>query len=407
MGRILFRECKSIIQDSSMRLLVIDPGFGAAGDMMCGALLAAGADRNTVLCAMRSVAPEFSVSQVVRCGMPALYVQTHTGPAHRTLDEVLEIVRSADAPAAAVSLAERVFTRIAAAEEVVHGTHHVHFHEVGADDAIADVLGACTALVTLGVDAVHILPLSVGSGTIVCAHGTMPVPAPATAEVLRNSDLQVMLGGFAGELCTPTGAALLAEFSASFGTKDHVGKIVSTGCGAGTRDPAEYPNVLRAMVLVTEDRFFAPAVDVLETNVDDVSGELLSDTVSSLMSAGARDACLVPVVMKKGRPGYIIRVIAMPEDSERLARLLARETGSLGIRCTPMIHRFVADRRISSETVIVNGNAFTVDVKTAFMDGLPYSLKAEFDQVRDAANAAGISVRDMKRVIEEEAWKKD
>ena len=125
-----------------MRLLVIDPGFGAAGDMMCGALLAAGADRNTVLCAMRSVAPEFSVSQVVRCGMPALYVQTHTGPAHRTLDEVLEIVRSADAPAAAVSLAERVFTRIAAAEEVVHGTHHVHFHEVGADDAIADVLGA-------------------------------------------------------------------------------------------------------------------------------------------------------------------------------------------------------------------------------------------------------------------------
>ncbi|HJK16058.1 MAG TPA: LarC family nickel insertion protein, partial [Methanocorpusculum sp.] len=207
-----------------MRLLVIDPGFGAAGDMMCGALLAAGADRNTVLCAMRSVAPEFSVSQVVRCGMPALYVQTHTGPAHRTLDEVLEIVRSADAPAAAVSLAERVFTRIAAAEEVVHGTHHVHFHEVGADDAIADVLGACTALVTLGVDAVHILPLSVGSGTIVCAHGTMPVPAPATAEVLRNSDLQVMIGGFAGELCTPTGAALLAEFSASFGTKDHVGK---------------------------------------------------------------------------------------------------------------------------------------------------------------------------------------
>ncbi|HJJ99753.1 MAG TPA: DUF111 family protein, partial [Methanocorpusculum sp.] len=164
---------------------------------------------------------------------------------------------------------------------------------------------------------------------------------------------------------------------------------------------------LGAMVLLTEARFFAPAVDVLETNVDDVSGELLSDTVSSLMSAGARDACLVPVVMKRGRPGYIIRVIAMPEDSERLARLLARETGSLGIRCTPMIHRFVADRRISSETVIVNGNAFTVDVKTAFMDGLPYSLKAEFDQVRDAANAAGISVRDMKRVIEEEAWKKD
>ncbi|MCZ0860763.1 nickel pincer cofactor biosynthesis protein LarC [Methanocorpusculum sp. MG] len=390
-----------------MRLLVIDPGFGAAGDMMCGALLAAGADRDTVLSAMRSTAPELSVSQVVRCGIPAWYVRTHAGPAHRTLAEVLEIVRAADAPEAAIDLAERVFSRIAAAEEKVHRTHHVHFHEVGADDAIADVLGTCTALVTLGVDAVHILPLSVGFGTTVCAHGTMPVPAPATAEILRNSDLQVSVGEFAGELCTPTGAALLAEFSASFGTSEHTGKIVSTGCGAGTRDPADHPNVLRAIVIDAATRFFAPAVDVLETNVDDVSGELLSDTISTLMDAGARDACLVPVVMKKGRPGYIVRVIAMPEDSERLARLLARETGSLGVRCMPMVHRFVADRRISSETVVVNGNTFTVDVKAAFMDGKPYLRKAEFDQVRDAANAAGVSVRDMKRVVEEEAWKKE
>lgn len=388
-----------------MRLLVIDPGFGAAGDMLCGALLAAGADRDTVLCAMRSAAPDLAISQVVRCGMPALYVEMHAGPAHRTLAEVLEIVRAADAPAAAIDLAVRVFSRIAAAEELVHGTHHVHFHEVGADDAIADVLGACTALVTLGVDGVHILPLSVGFGTTVCAHGTMPVPAPATAEILRNSDLRVAVGGFAGELCTPTGAALLAEFSASFGTDEHTGKIVSVGCGAGTRDPADHPNVLRAMVITAETRFFAPAVDVLETNVDDVAGEQLSDVVSSLMDAGARDACLVPIVMKKGRPGYIVRVIALPEDSERLARLLARETGSLGVRCMPMVHRFVADRCISSETVVVNGNVFTVDVKTAFMDGKPYSRKAEFDQVRDAAGAAGVSIRDMKRVVEDEAWK--
>lgn len=390
-----------------MRLLVIDPGFGAAGDMMCGALLAAGADRDTVLRAMQPAAPELSVSQVIRCGMPACYVRTHAGPAHRTPAEVLAIVRAADAPAAAIDLAVRVFTRIAAAEEQVHGTHHVHFREVGADDAIADVLGACTALVTLGVDAVHILPLSVGSGTTVCAHGTMPVPAPATAEILRNANLRVVTSGFSGELCTPTGAALLAEFSASFGTDEHPGRLVSVGCGAGTRDPADHPNVLRVMIMETESPLFGPAVDVLETNVDDVSGELLSDVVSSLMDAGARDACLVPIIMKKGRPGYLVRVIALPEDSERLARLLARETGSLGIRCMPMVHRFVADRRISSETVVVNGNTFTVDVKTAFMDGKPYSRKAEFDQVRDAADAAGVSVRDMKRVVEEEAWKKE
>ena len=390
-----------------MRLLVIDPGFGAAGDMLCGALLAAGADQGMVLSAMRSVVPEPTVSRTVRCGVPACYMQTHAGPAHRTLSEVLEIVRAADAPDAVTALAERVFSRIADAEEKVHGTHHVHFHEVGADDAIADVLGACTALVTLGVDAVHILPLSVGSGTVVCAHGIMPVPAPATTEILRSSDLIASVGTFTGELCTPTGAALLAEFSASFGTGKHTGRIVSTGCGAGTRDPADHPNVLRVMVMETEDAGSSPAVDVLETNVDDVTGELLAEVVSAMMDAGARDACLVPVVMKKGRPGYIVRVIAKPDDSGRLARLLARETGSLGIRCTPMVHRFVADRRVSPETVVVNGEVFTVEVKTAFMDNKPYSRKAEFDQVRDAANAAGVSVRDLKRIVEEEAWKKE
>lgn len=390
-----------------MRLLVIDPGFGAAGDMLCGALLAAGADRDAVVRAMRSAASELSVSQTVRCGMPAWFVQTHADQSHRTLSEVLDVVRVVDAPAAVVTLAERVFSRIAAAEERVHGTHHVHFHEVGADDAIADVLGACTALVTLAVDAVHVLPLSVGSGTVVCAHGTMPVPAPATAEILRDSGLEIAVGGFSGELCTPTGAALLAEFFASFGTTERNGRIISIGCGAGSRDPVDHPNVLRALVMESESPFFGPVVDVLETNVDDVPGELLPTVVSSLMDAGARDACLVPVVMKKGRPGYIVRVIVLPQDSERLARLLARETGSLGVRCTPMVHRFVADRQVSSETVVVNGETFSIAVKTAFMDGKPYSRKAEFDQLREAADTAGVSVRDMKRVVEEEAWKKE
>jgi uncharacterized protein (TIGR00299 family) protein len=313
----------------------------------------------------------------------------------------------ADAPVAAISLAKRVFSRIAEAEEQVHGHPHGHFHEVGADDAIADVLGACTAFVMLRVDAVCVLPVRVGSGTVMCAHGTMPVPTPATAEILRRSDLTVLMGGGGGELCTPTGAALLAEFLASFGTEEHAGRVVSIGCGAGFCDPADHPNVLRVMVMESAASFFGPTVDVLETNVDDLPGEVLSSAVSMLMDAGARDACLVPAVMKKGRPGYLMRVVSLPEDSERLARLLARETGSLGVRCVPMVHRFVADRQVCAETVMVNGEAFTVEVKTAFLDGNPYSRKAEFDQVRDAANAAGVSVRDMKRVVEEEAWKRE
>lgn len=390
-----------------MRLLVLDPRFGAAGDMITGALLSAGADRTAVLSAMRSVAGMPVVEPVVRSGVSALHVQTNTGPAHRTLEEVLARVRAASAPAPAVALAEQVFARIAAAEAKVHGTIHVHFHEVGADDAIADVLGACTALVSLGVDAVHILPVSTGSGTLTCAHGVMPVPAPATAEILAASSLTVSFGGFSGELCTPTGAALLAEFSAAFGSAEHTGRVLSQGFGAGTRDPADHPNVLRAVLMESAAPFFGSAVDVLETNVDDLSGELMSAAMSLLLTAGARDVCIVPAIMKKGRPGHLIRVICLPEDTDRLAKLLARETGSLGIRCTPMVHRFVAERSVSQETVVVNGESYAIDVKTACMDAVPYSRKAEFDQLFRAAAAAGVSVRDLKRIVEEASWTKE
>lgn len=390
-----------------MRLLVLDPRFGAAGDMITGALLSAGADRTAVLLAMRSASGEPAVELVFRCGVPALHVRTNTGPAHRTLEDVLARVRAAAASAGAITLAEQVFARIASAEAKVHGTDHVHFHEVGADDAIADVLGACTALLSLGVDAVHILPVSTGSGTLTCAHGVLPVPAPATAEILAASDLTVLFGGFAGELCTPTGAALLAAFSAAFGTAEHTGRVLLQGFGAGTRDPADHPNVLRAVLMESAAPFFGAAVDVLETNVDDLSGELLSSAMSLLLDAGARDVCIVPVIMKKGRPGHLVRVICMPDDTDRLAKLLARETGSLGIRCTPMVHRFVAGRSVTPETVVINGGEYAIDVKTAYMDAVPYSRKAEFDQLFRAAAVAGVSVRDLKRIVEEASWKRE
>jgi uncharacterized protein (TIGR00299 family) protein len=390
-----------------MRLLVIDPGIGAAGNMICGALLAAGADCEMVFRAMRSIVPEPSISQVVRCGMPAWYVEPCAESVHRTFVETLEILRASNAPTSAIDLSTQVFSRIMEAEEKAHGTPYAYFREAGADNAIAAVLGACVALVTLAVDAVHILPLSIGCGTTNSAHGTMPVPAPTTIEILRNSDLQVSIDDIPGELCTPTGAALLAQFSTSFGTGKHTGRVTSIGYGAGTQDPTDYPNVLRATVMETENAFSPPIVDILETNVDDISGELLSEVISSLTDAGAQDVCLIPVTMKKGRPGHIVRVIAKHSDSERLAQMLARKTGSLGIRCVPMAHKFVADRRITSKKVVINGKAFTVDVKTAFMNGKPYSHKAEFDQLRAVANATGVSIRYVKQIVEGETWRKE
>ncbi|MDO5846652.1 MAG: nickel pincer cofactor biosynthesis protein LarC, partial [Methanocorpusculum sp.] len=362
-----------------------------------------GADENAVLSAV-SEASVPTITQTARGGVPALSVQTHTGPAHRTLEEVAAIISRANAPDDAKAMALRVFGRIQKAEQTVHQTHHVHFHEVGADDAIADVLGSCTALLSLKPEGVCVLPLAVGFGTLTCAHGVMPVPAPATAEILKDSDLAVTIGSFEGELCTPTGAALLSEFAASFPTGKKTGRLLAVGRGAGSRDPADHPNILSAYLVAAEEDSEGH-VDVLETNVDDVPGEVLASALAKLIEEGARDASLVPIIMKKGRSGYLVRVICMPEDSGRLAKILARETGSLGIRCTPMVHRFVAERGFSTESVVINGRVYTAQVKSAVMDGAVYSRKAEFDDCKKIADEASVPVRDVKRIVEGEAWK--
>ncbi|MDD2803468.1 MAG: nickel pincer cofactor biosynthesis protein LarC [Methanocorpusculum sp.] len=385
-----------------MRILVLDPRFGAAGDMILGALLSLGADKDFVLRSVSTVSKP-DITEVTRAGIPATYIRTNTGKSARNLQEVLAVISAADAPEKAKEIAKQVFYRIQKAEAHVHQTEHVHFHEVGADDAISDILGSVTALLSLQVDGVHILPVSVGSGTLKCSHGIMPVPAPATAEILKASALSVSLGSFEGELCTPTGAALLAAFQEIFGTHIHTGRLIASGSGAGTRDPADHPNVLLAYILDTEEK--GSEVDVLETNVDDVSGELLASVLSTMMHEGARDASVVPIVMKKGRPGHLIRVISLPADSGRLAKILARETGSLGIRCIPMVHRFIADRTIAEEHIVINDKVFAVNVKTASMDGAIYSRKAEFDDLQRIADASGISVRTVKRIVEEDAWK--
>jgi len=385
-----------------MQLLVFDPTFGAAGDMILSSLLAAGADKNAVLSAIKMVSNP-SIESTERAGIPALHTETHTGTTHRTLDEILSIIQKADASDEAKMLAERVFNRIEQAEETVHQTHHVHFHEIGADDAIADVLGSCTALLSLNPDCVEVLPVSTGYGTVTCAHGIMPVPAPATAEILKNSTLSVTNGDFEGELCTPTGAALLAEFASTLPATKKSGKIIKIGRGAGKRNPADHPNILTVYLKEYEDD--ERTVDILETNVDDITGEILAETIAVMMENGARDASAIPLIMKKGRGGYLIRVIVKPEDSVRLSKILARETGSLGIRCTPMVHRFVAERIFSDESVVINGKVYTASVKHALLDGQVYSRKAEYDDCKRIADDAGIPLKDVKRIIEEESWK--
>ena len=389
-----------------MRILIFDPFHGAAGDMITGALLSLGADEKTVAAAMGAVVADPGIEIVTRAGVRAVKVHTKATPAHRTLTDVERRLDEA-APAVpqdALAMARRVFARMNAAEESVHGAH-VHFHEVGADDAIADVIGACTALAALKADRVAVLPVAVGSGTVTSAHGTMPVPAPATAEILKNSGLAVTAGTGDGELCTPTGAALLAEFS-TIALKD-IGAytILATGYGAGTKDPKDAPNVLRVMLVETtttkED-----TVDILETNVDDVSGEVIGEALARFMAAGARDASAAPILMKKGRPGYLVTVIALPADSPALARLMAEELGTLGIRCLPAIHRFVADRTAGTMEVTIGGHTRSIPVKYGFMDGHCYTAKPEFDAANAWAKELDLPVREVLRAITDALGKK-
>lgn len=386
-----------------MRILVIDPIAGVAGDMLIGGLLAAGADRDAVRGAMASVVAEPEIGFEDRAGIRAVRVRTHAGHAPRTLDEVIGRVGSADAPADAIALAERVFRRLHAAEASVHGSDHVHFHEVGADDAIADVIGAATALLSLDVDGVAVMPVPLGPGAITGAHGTYPLPAPATVALLAGAGIEVRLEPDAdGELVTPTGAALLAELQTRPWRTLGPFCIVAAGYGAGSRDSPGRPNVLRALVVET-NLFHDDYVEVLESSVDDVTGETLTYALARAMEVGARDAQAIPALMKKGRMGYLVRVICEPRDGPACARVLAEELGTLGVRSTPYIHRFVAERTVEPVEVSIRGETRAIDVKYGRFDGKVYTSKPEFEQVRTWARELGLPFRAVARAVDGEA----
>ena len=394
-----------------MRVLILDPFSGAAGDMITASLLDCGADKDCVVRAMQAVVAKPALTHVTRAGIRALKVDTRSTPAHRTLEDIEKRLDGVapSVPAPALAMARRVFERIHVAETEVHGDH-VHFHEVGADDAVADIIGACTAIHTLAVEGVQILPVTIGHGTGTGSHGTFPIPAPATAAILKNSRLATISGIHTGELCTPTGAALLAEFATMAISDLPAYTITSIGYGAGTRDPKHTPNVLRAMIVETTGTGISgglpeDTVDILETNVDDVSGEVIAQGITRFMEAGARDASATPIIMKKGRPGFLIRVISLPDTSANLAELMARELGTLGIRCIPAVHRFIAKRTIEEIDVGIGGKHRMMPVKCGWVHGSVYTLKAEFEPAREFAIETGLPVRDVLRAVETAGWK--
>ena len=266
-------------------------------------------------------------------------------PVCRHLPDILALIEAAALPARARANAVRVFRRLGEVEGAIHQVplEEVHFHEVGAVDSIADIVGACLGLELLGVEAVYSSPLNLGSGTVASEHGRLPVPAPATAELLRG--FPVYARGPEVELTTPTGAALATTLAAGFGPLPPL-RLSAVGYGAGAGDFREHANVLRVLIGEATAATEAPAVAVLEANIDDSTAELLGYAVERLLAAGALDVTLTPLVMKKNRPGTLLTVLARPEDQEALARLVFQETSTLGLRI------YTAERRLQARRVV-------------------------------------------------------
>jgi uncharacterized protein (TIGR00299 family) protein len=382
-----------------MKVLLFDPSSGASGDMIMACLLDLGADPDVVRAAVESVGCNLEISRDEKHHIGAARVRVLAGgKRYKTLAEARSILRGSSLSPSALERAQRIIEILAAAEGRVHGVaqEEARFHEIGALDALADIAGSCAGLESLGVEKVFLLPISVGSGTVIAAHGRLPVPAPATLEILLESGLLWRGGPVEGELLTPTGAAILAQFADEIADDYPLIRAEAVGYGAGTRD-LEIPNLLRGVVGELKDsdkhRHSHPQHDrvvQLETNVDDVTGEVLGNLLDLLMDEGALDVSIVPALMKKGRPANIVKVIAKQEDMDRFSRIVMRETGSLGIRIFPSLHRYVARREERTIGVEIEGRNFQVRVKVSFVGDERLQIKAEHEDCKNIASEVGL-----------------
>jgi uncharacterized protein (TIGR00299 family) protein len=346
-----------------MKTCYIDAFSGISGDMTVGALLDAGADFQALTHALSSLAigATFRLEKTKRKGIAAskFYVDGGEQKAHRHLHHIDKIIDAARLTERVKTMSKAVFRRLAESESRMHAStiEKVHFHEVGAVDSICDIVGACFCLDNLGIDTIVCSPINTGSGTVNTEHGVLPVPAPATADLLIGKP--VYARGPAMELTTPTGAAIVATLAQSFGPMPQL-RISATGYGAGDRDFAENANVLRVILGEAGGATEATSVSVIEANIDDMTGEALGYAMEHLLNAGALDVTLTSIYMKKNRPGSMLTVIARPEDQEALAAAVLRETTTFGVRV------YTTERRVlERESVEVSTSYGAVRIKTA------------------------------------------
>jgi uncharacterized protein (TIGR00299 family) protein len=370
-------------------LAYLDAFSGISGDMLVGALADAGADPAAISDAIRSleIGAAVSFEKVRRGGIGATCYRVEAGAqhAHRHLSHILGIIEKASLPARAAQNAAAIFHRLAEAEAAVHQVpiEKVHFHEVGAADSIADIVGAALAFDLLNVERIVCSPINVGSGTVNTEHGLLPVPAPATARLLEGKP--VYARGPAVELATPTGAAVAVTLAESFGTLPPM-KLTGTGYGAGSHNFPGQPNVLRVVLGEPASASEALEVSVIEAHIDDLNPQVTAYAAERLVEAGALDVSLQPLIMKKARPGNLLRVIARPEDRERLAGIVFAETSTLGLRI------YTAERRVQARRI---EEVETRYGKVRIKIGSEGSYAPEYEDCRRLAIDAGVPLKEV------------
>jgi uncharacterized protein (TIGR00299 family) protein len=407
-----------------MKTLYLDIFSGISGNMFVGALIDLGADADKLERELKKLKLDgyhLHIARKQKSGIAGVKFDVHLADAHdhhhghhhehthehhhdenRTFAEIKKLIAKSKLSAWVKKKSVAVFQRIAEAEGKIHGLppEKVHFHEVGAVDSIVDIVGACIALELLGKPRVLAAPVVEGTGWVDCAHGRFPVPAPATLAILGARGVGVTQCDEPHELVTPTGAALLAEFAENFGPMQNL-VAEKTGFGLGTRDNKTRPNVLRAVLgkLSTLNPQPSTSLDwetdriaVLETNLDDVSGEILGHFVETALTAGALDVFHTPVQMKKNRPGVLLTVLCADMEADRFSELILRETSAFGVRRT-----IVERRKLRREFTEVKTPFGVVTVKIGRLNGKVVQAAPEFESCRKLAARAKVP---LKRIYE-------
>jgi uncharacterized protein (TIGR00299 family) protein len=392
------------------RTLYLDCFSGASGDMFIGALLDCGLNFEFLKAELGKLnveGYELGLARVDRSGISAakfdVHVHTdhhghehhhhghHHNHSHHHLSEIKRIISSSNLSDRVKERAQAIFQRIGEAEAKIHDIpiEKVHFHEVGAIDSIVDIIGACVALEALKIERIISSPLHVGSGTFKCAHGTYPVPGPATAELLKG--VPIYSREIEGELVTPTGAAIISTLAESYGQMPMM-KVEKVGYGAGTRDYPKFPNALRAIIGELEaDADQTPAtVTVIEANIDDLNAQVFGHLMEKLLAAGALDIFYTPVQMKKNRPGVLLTLLCQPEDRERMCEIVFRETTTLGVR-----YRNEKREVLKREFTTVETEYGQIRIKVSrSRDGRVMNFSPEFEDCRAAAEKHRVGLRE-------------